>query len=156
VSDDEKARYLIDNMEFMVLSTADASGKPSVSPVFFSCDEKCNLYWVSSKDAKHSHNVRGRKQVAIAIFGMLPEGVDGIYFDTEAVELEADEELVEAMKVMQKRQQSEKFMIKTLADVTGDACWRIYRATPHEITKREDAIDEASGQTITVRIPVKL
>src|SRR6266851_10030502 len=135
MNDTEKAQYLLEHTEFMVLSTADEQGKPSVSPVAFCYDERHNLYWVSDKAARHSRNVRVRPQVAIAIFGRLPDGgVEGIYFDTQARELEPGDELAAAIKRMQGRQQSEKFMIKSLADVTGNACWRLYKATPHEIT----------------------
>lgn len=144
----------------MVIATADTDGNPWISPVFYMYDEGFNLYWVSDKSALHSKNIRSNPHVAISIFGPAPpedeSKIHGVYVDAEARELTDETDVSRAAKIMQQRIQPDKFMIKSLADVTGNASWRIYKAVPKEISKRRDAIDEASGQTISVRETVIL
>jgi nitroimidazol reductase NimA-like FMN-containing flavoprotein (pyridoxamine 5'-phosphate oxidase superfamily) len=151
----EKARYIISNNWLLILSTADASGKPWVSPVGYAADTQFSLYWVSNPEAVHSVNIRGRQEVAIAIVGSLPDGkTDGVYYDATAKELNDKTEISLAIEVLQKRNQEDKFKIKSIDDVTGDAVWRIYKATPIKVYKRGD--QTLKGQAITVREPVVL
>lgn len=150
----QKAKYLIENNEHMTIATADTSGKPWVSPVFFMHDDKYNLYWVSNKDALHSQNIKTRAEIAIVIFGELQDNeVDGVYIDAVATELQVETEITEAMKILAKRPQPTKFTIQSISDVTGDAAWRIYKAVPISISKRADAT--IKGQAITVREPIE-
>lgn len=151
----QKAKFLIENNQNMTIATSDKSGKPWVSPVGFNYDDSFNLYWVSNKDALHSQNVRNRKEIAIVIFGPLPDGeIDGVYFDAIAVELNDKVEVQLAIPIVTKRPELPRFETKSLADVTGKSAWRIYKATPIAIYKRSDAT--LSGQAITVREPIEL
>ncbi len=149
------SKSLIENSHHMVVATADTEGKPWVSPVFYMYDESFTLYWVSDKSALHSKNIRSNPRIAISIFGPAPpenkSKIYGVYIDAEAVELTDEVDISRAAKIIQQRVQPDKFMIKSLSDVTGNAAWRIYKAVPKEISKRQDAIDGASGQTISVR-----
>jgi nitroimidazol reductase NimA-like FMN-containing flavoprotein (pyridoxamine 5'-phosphate oxidase superfamily) len=152
----EKSKYIIENNNLMVISTANADGKPWISPVAFAYDESYNFYWVSSKDALHSDNVRNRPEVAIVIYGQMPDGgPDGVYVDAKASELV---DLVEIQKGIQlfaeQRPQPAHFAAQSPADVTGDAAWRMYRAVPIEISKRANSV--SNGQTITIRELVQL
>lgn len=154
----QKAVWLLENSKTMVIATADENGKPWISPVFFSYDDSHSLYWVSDKGARHSENVRNRPEIGVVIYGKVPpeEYPDAVYFDAVALELESEEDIRHGITALAKREQAEKFVIKSIADVTGPSCWRIYRATAKEITKREDATDPTTGQAITIRIPVRL
>jgi uncharacterized protein YhbP (UPF0306 family) len=154
----EIARYLIENNQHMVISTADTQAKPWVSPVFYMYDENFTLYWVSDKDAVHSQNVRSNPRVAIVIFGQGPPGhtMDGVYIDAESMELTTEDDITKGVAIMQRRAQADKFMIKSLDDVRGNAASRIYKATPREIFKRIEKVDEVSGQTITTRQKISL
>jgi uncharacterized protein YhbP (UPF0306 family) len=152
---DSDANWLIENLVHMVLATADADGKPWVSPVFFAHDQELNLYWVSDKKAKHSQNVRQRPEVAIVIFGKAPSGeIEALYIDAVAHQLKRPEELEKGILTFKKRQQSPKFTTNSAADVTGDACWRMYTAEPKAMSKRADGTDERTGQATTVRVPL--
>lgn len=146
--------------EHMVVATADTGGKPWVSPVFYAYDENFNLYWVSAKTALHSTNIRNNPRVAICIFGPASseeaDRLHGIYIDAEAQELTDEDEIRHAAHIMQQRPQPDKFMIKSLSAVTGSASWRIYKAVLIEVSKRHDAIDEVSGQTVSIREKVIL
>lgn len=61
------APVLADNL-YLVLGTADAAGKPWVSPVFFAARDENLLYWVSSPDSRHSRNIDVQPTVAITVF----------------------------------------------------------------------------------------
>lgn len=151
----DKAKYLIKKAENMVIATADQNGKPWISPVGFQPDKEYNLYWVSSKGALHSENIRNRPEVAIVIVGKTPDGaVDGVYFDAAATELEDEVEVKQAVAILAKRPKEPEFDVNSIDQVTGNAVWRIYKAKPLKISKRADTT--LNGQAITVREPVEL
>ena len=152
----EKAKYIIKNNNFMVISTSDNLGKPWISPVGFVYDDSYNLYWVSYKEALHSKNIRARSEVAIVIFGQMPErDFDGVYVDAKASELEDEAEIQSVIDLFKtRRPQPTKFETKSVQEVTGDAAWRMYKATPLGYSKRSN--DVAAGQAITVREAVQL
>ena len=150
-----RARDLIEAAYHMTLATADATGKPWSSPVFFAYDEDFNLYWVSSADTIHSANIRIRPQVAITILGQPPDYVNnGVYFDAVAMELDNVADVIRAIQIRRKRPEEERFMIKSPSDVLGRAVWRMYKAVPVTIyTDKEETVE---GQCITTRVKVSL
>lgn len=140
----------------MVISSADSSGKPWVSPVGFAYDDNFNFYWISNKAALHSKNISIRPEVAIVIFGKMPEGdFDGVYIDAKAYELVDELEIKSTIDLFNAtRPQSSKFSANSIEDVTGEAAWRMYKAKPIEFSKRAD--DTVNGQAITIRKKVQL
>jgi Pyridoxamine 5'-phosphate oxidase len=62
------ARAVIDANRYMTLGTADESGLPSVSPVWFAAADYREFFWVSLPDRRHSRNVAVRPQLSIVIF----------------------------------------------------------------------------------------
>ena len=52
----------------MTLGTADESGRPWVSPVWFAHSGYREFFWVSSPDARHSINLAARPEVGIVMF----------------------------------------------------------------------------------------
>jgi len=57
------ARAIVDANVYMTLGTADAEGRPWVSPVFFAASGYRDYYWISSPDARHSRNLAGRESL---------------------------------------------------------------------------------------------
>lgn len=53
---------------YLVLGTADQSGSPWVTPVFFVADGTDRVLWVSSPDSRHSRNLAHNPEVAITVF----------------------------------------------------------------------------------------
>jgi nitroimidazol reductase NimA-like FMN-containing flavoprotein (pyridoxamine 5'-phosphate oxidase superfamily) len=148
-SPDQRAKHLIEDVDHMMLATADPSGKPWVSPVFFVPDpDGYDLYWTSWKDAKHSQNIRGNAQVGIAIYETEPR-TDAVYIAARAVELDDPDEVRHGIEVMARREQPDRWVIKDSSNVTGEGPWRIYRASPETIDVRADA--EAGGLPIVTR-----
>src|SRR5829696_605463 len=62
------ARTVIDSNSYMALGTADETGHPWVSPVWFASEDYTRFHWVSSPDSRHSRNIAARGEVAIAIY----------------------------------------------------------------------------------------
>jgi uncharacterized protein YhbP (UPF0306 family) len=150
-----QARQLVEATAHMILATADASGKPWSSPVFFAYDEEFRLYWVSFSGAVHSANIRVRPQVAIAVLGEPPHYFgDGVYFDAIATELHDLPDVEHAIQVRRTRHQEARFAVNSPADVLGDAAWRIYRADPLAAYKCSEEI--INGQCVNTRVPVTL
>jgi Pyridoxamine 5'-phosphate oxidase len=149
------ARQLVDATAHMTLATADASGKPWSSPVFFAHDDAFRLFWVSSSGAVHSANIRVRPQVAITVLGEPPDYFgDGVYFEAIATELHDLAEVEHAIQVRRTRHQESRFAVNSPADVLGDSAWRIYRADPLAIYKCAEQI--INGQSVNTRIKVTL
>lgn len=71
---------------YLVLGTADAAGKPWVSPVFFARLDPDRLCWVSSPDSRHSRNIAHRNTIAITVFDstVAVGGAEAAYFDAHA------------------------------------------------------------------------
>jgi hypothetical protein len=62
------ARSIIESNLYMVLGTADGSGQPWVSPVYYAAEGYTEFYWVSSPDATHSRNLAARPHIRIVVF----------------------------------------------------------------------------------------
>jgi uncharacterized pyridoxamine 5'-phosphate oxidase family protein len=62
------ARTTLASNRFMVLGTVDPSGRPRVSPVWFSLVDHRDAYWLSSPAAHHSRNIEERPEVAMVVF----------------------------------------------------------------------------------------
>jgi len=82
------AREIIDGSLYMVLGTADESGSPWVSPVYFAVSDYTDFYWVSLPDAQHSRNLAARSEVSIVVFdSSVPIGTgQGVYMSAHRSE----------------------------------------------------------------------
>jgi nitroimidazol reductase NimA-like FMN-containing flavoprotein (pyridoxamine 5'-phosphate oxidase superfamily) len=77
----------------MVLGTVDPSGRPRVSPVWFSMVDHRDVYWLSSPEAHHSHNVAERPDVSIVVFDSSanPHTGQAVYLEATAGRVPEDE-----------------------------------------------------------------
>src|ERR1035437_9492947 len=64
----DTARSIIDASLYMVLATADDTGRPWASPVYFANSGYAEFFWVSSPEAAHSRNIAVRRQGRSLIF----------------------------------------------------------------------------------------
>src|SRR5439155_25601518 len=81
------ARQIIDSNSYMTLGTADESGLPWVSPVWYAPSKYREFFWVSNPDARHSRNLVARPQLSIVIFeSRAPEGSERIPVSVEEEE----------------------------------------------------------------------
>ncbi len=119
------AQQIIDANSYMTLATADASGVPWASPVWFAHADYREFYWVSRPDARHSLNLAERPEVAIVIFdsGAAPSDAAAVYMTATA------ETVTDGVEVFSERSVAQGLPAWTLADVTPPAGHRLYRAT---------------------------
>ena len=130
---DAVARSIIDDNRYMALGTADETGRPWVSPVYYAPDGYRTFYWVSSPERRHSRNVAVRPEVSIVVFDShvaIGEG-QAVYMAVTAAEL-AGEELERGIETFSRVSQRHGARAWTLEDVRPPAELRLYRATVSE------------------------
>ena len=127
------ARTVIDSNSYMALGTADETGHPWVSPVWFASEDYTQFHWVSSPDSKHSRNLAARREVAIAIFdsSAVPGTAEAVYMSGRAEELTGDE-LERGIELFDRRSQKDIARAWELSDVQPPSLFRLYRATATE------------------------
>ncbi|KUN28683.1 hypothetical protein AQJ23_07035 [Streptomyces antibioticus] len=145
------ARDIVDGSRYLVLATADASGRPWSSPVYFAHAGYREFYWVSSPEATHSRNIAVRAEVGISVFDSSAEiGTgQGVYMSAVAgVVAEADAGPV--LDVFSRRSVRHGGRVWTVDDVRGDSGMRLYRAVAeaHWMLAKDGRPDH--------RVPVRL
>jgi nitroimidazol reductase NimA-like FMN-containing flavoprotein (pyridoxamine 5'-phosphate oxidase superfamily) len=123
------ARAIIDSNLYMTLGTADETGRPWVSPVYYAPAGYKEFFWVSSPEAQHSRNLAARPEVSIVIFdSRQPIGTgQGVYVSAFAVELKG-EDLDRGIVVFSRRSREHGASEWTREDVTLPSRHRLYRA----------------------------
>jgi uncharacterized protein YhbP (UPF0306 family) len=123
------ARAIIDSNLYMTLGTADETGRPWVSPVYYAPAGYTKFYWVSSPEAQHSRNLAARPEVSIVIFdSRQPIGTgQGVYMPAFAVELKG-EDLDRGIGIFSRRSREHGASEWTREDVTPPSRHRLYRA----------------------------
>jgi Pyridoxamine 5'-phosphate oxidase len=117
---------------FMTLATADATGLPWASPVWFATADFREYFWASSPEARHSRNLAARPELAISIFdsGQKPGTGQGAYIAAIGAPV-PESELDRGLEVY--AAQDESLPAWTRADVLPPAKHRLYRATASEL-----------------------
>jgi Pyridoxamine 5'-phosphate oxidase len=112
-----------------VLGTVEPDGSPRLSPVYFTPARYRDFYWVSSPDARHSHNVRERPDVRIVVFdSSTPPGrSEAAYITATAREVPAEELAGVVDEAFDPENRGGRRFEP--AELTGDAELRLYVAT---------------------------
>jgi nitroimidazol reductase NimA-like FMN-containing flavoprotein (pyridoxamine 5'-phosphate oxidase superfamily) len=127
------ARAVIDSNSYMTLGTADESGRPWVSPVWFAHSGYREFFWVSSPDARHSINLAARPEVGIVIFDsqISPAEAEAVYVSAKAEEL-SDDEVEPGIEIFSRKSEADGLPAYSRVDVQEPARLRLYRATATE------------------------
>jgi pyridoxine/pyridoxamine 5'-phosphate oxidase len=145
------ARAILDAQSFMTLATADETGAPWATPVWFATEDYRELYWVSSPTSKHSTNLAVRPELSIVAFDSTatPNIVQAVYIEARAAQV-AEADLERGLGVFSRASVRAGIGEWTPDRVTGSARLRLYRAvaTTHHILDPDAATD--------TRIPVSL
>jgi nitroimidazol reductase NimA-like FMN-containing flavoprotein (pyridoxamine 5'-phosphate oxidase superfamily) len=148
------ARTTLANNRFMVLGTVDPTGRPRVSPVWFSLVDHRVLYWLSSPDAHHSHNIEERPEVSIVVFdsSAAPHTGQAVYLEATAERVPAEELGQACAEAFRGVDDALSFTPETLTEEP----FVLYRAriTASEIHVRGRDFGDGSGADR--RVPVRL
>ena len=127
------ARTIIDSNMYMVLGTADESGQPWVSPVYYASAGYREFFWVSSPEARHSLNIARRPQVSIVIFNsQTPIGTgQGVYMSAVSEKLTGPD-LDRAIEIYSRTSLGHGGHEWKPEDVQVPALYRLYRAAVSE------------------------
>jgi Pyridoxamine 5'-phosphate oxidase len=140
-------REIVDAALYMVIATADPSGQPWASPVYFAHSGYREFFWVSRPEATHSINLRDRREVGIVIFDSsvpINRG-QGVYISGVARELPAHE-TAEGIELFSRRTVGHGGEEWTVEDVREPAQLRLYQATAeaHYVLDEHDQRVEVS------------
>lgn len=127
------ARGILVSNLYLTLGTADATGRPWVSPVYFASAGYAEFYWVSSPEAAHSRNLATRPQLSIVVFdSRAPIGTgQAVYMAAVAEELTGGD-VDHGIEVYARRSVSHGARPWKREDVEPPAPYRLYRATASE------------------------
>jgi pyridoxine/pyridoxamine 5'-phosphate oxidase len=127
------ARRIIDQNLYMTIGTADGSGTPWVSPVYYAPAEYSEFFWVSRPEARHSRNIEVRPQVSIVIFDSRTPIKTGqaVYMAGLAHQV-PDEDLERSIDVFSRRSVAHGAAVWTTNDVAAHARLRLYGARVSE------------------------
>jgi Pyridoxamine 5'-phosphate oxidase len=125
------AKGIIDSNMYMTLGTADESGRPWVSPVYYAPEGYTEFFWVSSPEAQHSRNLAVRPELSIVVFdSRAPIGTgQGAYMAGVAEELTGTD-LERGIEIFSRRSVEHGARPWTVDDV--QEAIRLYRATISE------------------------
>ncbi|HEX7004413.1 MAG TPA: pyridoxamine 5'-phosphate oxidase family protein [Trueperaceae bacterium] len=124
------ARSIVDANRFMALATADASGTPWASPVWYAPLSYREYVWVSRPATRHSRNLTERPQVAIAIYDShRPGSWSAVYMTAVAEQLEPGDAALEAFN---RRSEAQGLRAWSRAELVPPGEFRLYRATATE------------------------
>jgi uncharacterized protein YhbP (UPF0306 family) len=142
------ARSIIDASLYMVLATADRSGRPWATPVYYAPRGYREFLWVSDPAARHSLNIDERAEVGIVIFdSSVPISTgQGVYVSANAEELTGPER-EDALAVFSQRTLAHGGSEFGLADIEAPVERRLY----HALTVEQFVLDEHDD-----RIPISL
>lgn len=133
---------LIAGNRYMVLSTADASGRPWASPVWYAPDGDEGFLWISRPDARHSLNIAERPQIALVIFDSSkpPAERQALYAEAVAKEVGPDPGLVATYSDHSTSQGLGELTVAEVSPPGGE--FRLYRAAASEMWILEDDRDQ--------------
>ena len=153
----ELARRVIDETKYMALGTADETGHPWVSPVWFACEDYRHFHWVSAHDTRHSENLAARREVALAIYdSSVAVGAAGaVYISGTAKELTGDE-LVRGLEIFDRLSRTNDGPGWKLGDVQPPSPHRLYRATAEEYSVLIRGRDPERGTGVDRRQRIEL
>jgi nitroimidazol reductase NimA-like FMN-containing flavoprotein (pyridoxamine 5'-phosphate oxidase superfamily) len=148
------ARTTLARNRFMVLGTVDPSGRPRVSPVWFSLVDHQELYWLSSPDAHHSRNLERRPEVSVVVFDSVadPHTGQAVYLEATAGRVPDDELADACARAFRDVDEALSFTPETLR-VEPFVLYRA-RVTASEIHVR--GRDFGDGARADRRVPVRL
>ena len=149
------ARAIIDSNLYMTLGTADKTGRPWVSPVWYAAAGYTEFYWVSSPEATHSRNLVTRPQASIVIFdSQAPVGAARAVCMSAFAEELTGADLERGIDIFSRGSEALAARKWEQEDVLPPALHRLYRATASEHWVLDPAGHPVHGHALDHRTPV--
>jgi hypothetical protein len=138
---------IVEELRYVVLATADESGRPWSSPVYFARRALDEFTWISRPETTHSRNIAARPEVGLVVFDSRQPPGTGLGFYARAMaEVVPEDEVDEAIRPF-----SERSVGDGLGPYDGagleERGFRLYRARTVELTL-------LPGQGPDIRVPV--
>ena len=147
-SPSDVARRIVDANSYATLATADAEGRPWVTPVWFAERDLREYLWVSRTERRHSQNVAQRAELALVVFDSTAVAGEGNAVYVEAVAAPVpDAELADVLDVFNAKCEASGLRTWAESKVSGNAPFRLYRAVASQVW----VLDESEQ-----RVPVRL
>lgn len=148
----DTVRDIIETSRYLVLATADATGRPWSSPVYFAPIGLTEFFWLSSPEATHSRNIAVRPEVGIVIFdSQAPIGTgQGVYMSATARFVDPDQ-TARGIEVFSRRSVAHGGDRVTSEDVRPGTGLCLYQATAdsHSILARDGQPDHRIAVALT-------
>ena len=127
------ARAVVDANRYLTLGTADASGLPWATPVYYAVEGYREFFWVSSPEARHSRNLAIRPEAGIVIFdSRVPIGTGQAVYVSAITDQVPEADLEQALEIYSRRSVADGGRVWGTEHVLPPACHRLYRATARE------------------------
>ena len=135
------ARELIAANRYMALATADAAGRPWISPVWFAPDDG-GFLWISRPDSRHSRNLAERPELALVIYDstVRPDERQALYLEAVAEQLDGERRDA-AVARFSEHSVADDLEPLSIDAVTGSGPFRMYRAAVTAAFMLEDERD---------------
>jgi nitroimidazol reductase NimA-like FMN-containing flavoprotein (pyridoxamine 5'-phosphate oxidase superfamily) len=149
------AREVIDANKYMTLATADESGRPWASPVYYTPEGHDVFYWASSPDSVHSRNLAQRPELSIVIFDSQARigAAEAVYMVARA-EIVPDDELERCAELYGSR--FPELRAFRPQELRAPSLLRLYRARVAEHSVLVRGSDPEFGQGVDTRFAVSL
>ncbi len=150
----QKAKQILQKILYITIATSTKDGNPWNSPVYSAFDKNYNFYWASDQNGQHSKNIAENPNIFLVIYdSTAPEGTgEGIYVKAKAYALTDEQEILDALKVLDdrvgkvKQRDAKKFL--------GEYPRRVYKAIPEKFWINGDG--DVNGNYIDIRVEVDL
>ncbi len=147
------ARGIVDSNLYMTLATADETGRPWASPVWFAHEGYAKYYWVSTPDARHSQNLGARADLGVVIFdsGAAVGTGQAVYMEATARELTEAAELEHGIEMFSGVSEAQGAPAWSVEDVRAPAAHRLYLAVAARqfvLDPQVHGVDERTAVTL--------
>jgi hypothetical protein len=123
------ARAIVDANLYMTLATADATGRPWPTPVYFAPAGYQEFVWVSSPEARHSRNIAVRADVGFVVFdSRVPINTGQAVYVSAVAELVPPTDLDRCLDLFSRSSQDRGSRPWVPDDVRPPGRLRLYRA----------------------------
>ncbi len=153
---EQRAKELIEKVEYLNIATADKNAVPWNTPVYAAPDEELNFYWSSWKEAEHSINIRNNPKTYCTLYDSTRKRGDNnrrcLYFSASSYEISEKEEVIKAINLLYPTELEQH----EADDFLGSGLRRMYKAIPVSAWLNDISERQVTKETIKMRVEIDL